>query len=153
MSKATQLAILAVFFTPLADASGTCPVTLLSGAADRGAITVTFLITSNKTHLNVHCSRATYFPRWAMCTWIDPAGITQRTNDRNNLDERNKKISPACRRRIASFQLAQRRVSGTGSVERLTPYPICSQEVPADKSTSKRQECLVNIGPLLITNT
>ena len=43
MSKATQLAILAVFFTPLADASGTCPVTLLSGAADRGAITVTFL--------------------------------------------------------------------------------------------------------------
>ncbi len=44
MSKGIHLAMLAVMFSSFgAHASGTCPVTLVSGAADADAITVTFL--------------------------------------------------------------------------------------------------------------
>jgi hypothetical protein len=35
-------------------------------------------------------------------------------------------------------------------VEWLAPHPICSKEVPADESTSKRQECLVDVGSLFV---
>ena len=43
MSNAIQLAILIVFFASLAGASSSCPVTLVSAAAEPDAITVTFL--------------------------------------------------------------------------------------------------------------
>ena len=43
MSKAIQFTILAVLFAPLATASGSCPVTLLSGAAEPGGFSVTFM--------------------------------------------------------------------------------------------------------------
>jgi hypothetical protein len=43
MSEAIQLAMLALLFAPLATASGSCPVTLLTGAADPGAFSVTFM--------------------------------------------------------------------------------------------------------------
>ena len=43
MSNAIQLAILTVFFASLAGASSSCPVTLVSAAAEPDAITVTFL--------------------------------------------------------------------------------------------------------------
>jgi hypothetical protein len=43
MSKGIQLAMLTVILASFADASSTCPVTLVSGAADPDAIAVTFL--------------------------------------------------------------------------------------------------------------
>ncbi len=42
MSKAIQLALLAVFLVPLAGASSDCPVMLISGAGDQDAISLTF---------------------------------------------------------------------------------------------------------------
>ena len=34
----------------------------------------------------------------------------------------------------------------------LDTYPSCSEEVPADESTSERQECLVDVSALFIAN-
>jgi len=42
MSRAIQLATLALFLAPLAGASSSCPVTLLSGAGTPSSISVTF---------------------------------------------------------------------------------------------------------------
>jgi hypothetical protein len=42
VSKAIQLAVWALFLAPLAHASGSCPVTLLSGTRSADSISVTF---------------------------------------------------------------------------------------------------------------
>ena len=42
MSKVIHLAMLGMFCVPLANASNTCMVTLVSGAADSGGVSVTF---------------------------------------------------------------------------------------------------------------
>ena len=37
-------------------------------------------------------------------------------------------------------------------VDLLATYPSCSEDVPGDESTSKRQECLVDVSPFFIAN-
>jgi hypothetical protein len=43
-------------------------------------------------------------------------------------------------------------ISASNRGDLLGTYPRCSEEVPADESTSERQECLVDVSPSFITN-
>jgi len=48
MSKAAQLVVLIAFLAPLADASGSCPVTLVSGTRALDSISITFMNASKR---------------------------------------------------------------------------------------------------------